>query len=439
MLLALALLTAPAEAGGYYLPDSGIIAYGRGGAYVASAEGQFAQYYNPAGLIRTEHPTINLGLSGVQQHTSFTRLADDGTFLDPAVNEAPPFLIPQVGFVTPLGDDFALAVGFTSPFAPSSDYDPDGPQRYTIIETTIWNFSVGPSLAWRPVPQVAVGLGLQWQMLRVDQRLKVTTSGQDDHSNDVSVDARVWDHFTPSFNAGVIVEPIEELSIGLSVQPPARFRGKGEGELDFTGHVLFEQGMIDKAVWRDDDITLNIQLPLVLRGGLAGRPVPGLEIEGAVVYERWSALSDIVVEDIDVTITGDFVEEQVEDSISLPAGFRDVVSFRLGAAYEVHPQLALRAGGFYETASLGPQEVNVAVMDTPKIQVGGGLSFWPVPAARIDLSAAYLFFQDAQVRDSSLRQINVYGGDEKVVGNGDYSASGWMVGGQVSWAFGAGS
>lgn len=429
------LLALTAHAGGYYYPDSGIVAYGQGGAFVASAEGQFAQYYNPAGLVRTEAPTVNLGLSGVQQHVTFTRL-HEGELLEPSSNQGKPFLIPQIGFVTPFAEDFAFAVGFTSPFAPDYEYDRDGPQRYTIADTGILNFAVGPSLAWRPLPWLAVGAGFQWQVLRVEERLAVTTREGDDPANDVGVHAEVWDTFTPGVNAGVIVEPVEFLSIGLSVQPPSSYRGKGSGELDFTDHVFASQ--LDQAVYRDEEIALNLDLPLVLRSGIAVRPVEGLQVETAFVWERWSVLGDILVEDIDVTIGGGLIPPtEVDDTIALPAGFRDVFSVRLGGSYDVVDELTVRAGGFWERGALTPEKVSVALVDPSKFQAGLGLTLHPVPAAAIDLSFARLFFPDLSIRDSEVTQINVLEEEEViVVGNGDLSSNGWMIGGQVSWAFG---
>ena len=75
LLAALALLPASALASGYYYSDSGIVATGRGGAWIAGADTQFAQFHNPAGLIRIDKPTINLGWSGVQQATKWDQWA----------------------------------------------------------------------------------------------------------------------------------------------------------------------------------------------------------------------------------------------------------------------------------------------------------------------------------------------------------------------------
>jgi long-chain fatty acid transport protein len=445
-----------AHAGGYYYPDSGVIANGRGCAMAAGADGQFAQYYNPAGLVRMKRPTLNIGYSAIKQAVTFDRWEDpppgevDGQIVDPepffyptAKNEGGRFGVPELGFATPIGKNFGFAFGFTSGFAPDYVFDAAGPQRYTIIDNLIWNFQIGPSLAWRPVPAVSIGLGLQWQVLRVNENLKVTTSGSDDPAGDVNVVARVWDKFTPGFNAGVIVEPVPQLSIGVSVQPATKYKARGDGKLDFTDWGSAQY--LDKPVWTDDDIGLNLDIPTFLRTGVAVRPVDGLELEADFDYETWSSLADITVTDIDVVVTGpglicnpDSGGCPVADTIALPAGFQDAFSVRLGAEYAIGEIAHVRAGGFYESSSLDVQSVSVALVDTPKFMEGAGASLYLLKDHNlvIDGYASFIEYKNLEIRDSTVSQINVYGGGESIVGNGDIKSFGSAFGGAVRWQFG---
>ena len=451
----IALLLGVAWGSGYYYSDSGIVGTGRGGAIIAGTDDQFAQHHNPAGLIRIEHPRLNIGMSLVHQNATFARMvhAASGDYLEePVKNEASPFSVPQVGFATPLiRDKLAFAFGFYSPFAPSYTYPDDGPQRYTMIDALIYQGAGGPSLAYRPIKQLTVGVGLQWQFIYVSEDLYVTTSGpngqiggedegEDYPLGDVRVTATVKQIFLPNFNIGVLVEPVEQLSIGFSVQPPSNFKGKGHGVLDFSGHQLADD--LDQKVWTDDDISLAISLPWVFATGVAVRPIPALEVEAAFVYQRWSALQDLLVSEIDVTVTGSLfdgaipIADEVSDSIGLPAGFRDAVSYRLGAEYDVIPEFTARVGGFYETGALPPENVSVAVLDTNKVQIGGGTTTRLLSERLIlDASFAYLFFPDLEMRTSDVTQINVYGGVEGVVGDGDYTSNGFILGAQASWVF----
>lgn len=438
-----------ARAGGYYYADSGIEALGRGGAWVAGADTQFAQWYNPAGLIRVDAPTVNVGWSGVQQHISFARQAEDGTLFDPVKNQAKPFNVPQLGFATPLGDDLALAVGLYTPFAPSSLYDEEGPQRYSVKDTTILQGSVGPSLAWRPrfLPQIVLGGGLNWQFLSVYQALDITVTGTDDPSGDVAIELGVQDFVAFGANAGILIEPVEQLSIGFSVIPPMSFDGKGYAGIDFTGNSL--ESFLATSVYEDPEVVATIELPLVVRGGVAVRPVPALELELAAVWQRWSTVDDIVVTDVRVDIDANesplldallpAEERVVDDDFVIPQNFRDSVSLRLGGEYAFSDVWTWRLGGAWENAALPPQYLDVTLVDTPKVQLGTGASASLLDARlRFDAAFAWLFFQPTSVRDSVRLQTDAGVFDDVeplVVGNGDYRAHGWIVGLQASWAF----
>lgn len=429
-----------AHAGGYYFSDSGIVATGRGGAFVAGAYGQFAQHHNPAGLIHTERPTLNVGWSGVQQAVAFRRLGPDGeTFLPEVENRATPFDVPELGVVTPVGPRLALALGFYSSFAPSSDYAPEGPQRYSIKKTGIYEFSVGPSAAFRVHPMLTVGLGLQWHYFDVSQALDVTFSGQDDPTGDIAVAVHTVDAFTPNWNAGLQFTPHDAVTVGLAVQPGTTFGAGGDLSLDFAGNAL--EPFLGTVKYEDRDVRLDISIPWVVRGGVAVRPAPGIEVELAAVWQDWSSLGDVVVSDIDVELDAALLpddQKQVAERLVIPTTLADVWSVRLGGEWRAHPHLALRAGGFRENGAVADADLNVALVDTPKWQLGGGASgfFWD-ERLRLDAAFAWLFLQPKQIRDSGVDQVGAFDDLQTVVvGNGDYRSHGWVLGVAGSIAFG---
>lgn len=427
LLLALAMV---AHGSGFYFGDSGIVGGSRGGAFVAGADTPFAQYYNPAGLVRIKRPTLALGGTVVRQNVTFERLTEDGELLDAEVNNPKLFAIPQINFATPLGDDLAFAFGFYSPFTPDYNYDTTGNQRYSSIRARLWQGWVGPSLAWRPVSWLSVGGGLSYNFFAITQGITVTTSGTDDPASDVAVDVSVQDLDNIHGNVGLIIEPHEAVSIGISLIPPGRFSARGSGSLDFSSHAMWEAGLIDQAVWTDDDVSLRMRLPAVFRAGVAVRPTERAEVELAWVYEGWSKIGEIKVTDVDVVVTGDFVEQPVEESFALPSEFGDGWSIRLGGEYEVSDHLDVRLGGFYETSSLLPANVSVALMDTPKVQVSSGLTAKLLDdSLYLDGLFSWVFFSSLEARESEVVQINAF--DEanvQVVGNGDYHSRGLTLG-----------
>src|SRR5690606_12906427 len=158
-----------------------------------------------------------------------------------------------------------------------------------------------------------------------------------------------------------------ELSFGLLVQPPVSFRAKGHGELDFSQWGARQ--VLDEEVYRDDEVFVSTSLPLVVGLGVAVRPVQGLEIELASTWERWSTLDAILVEGVDVQLSGGAVSDgEVPESLDLPAGFRDVFSVRLGGEYAITEAVVVRAGGFWERGSLTSTNLSVALYDPTKFQ-----------------------------------------------------------------------
>jgi long-chain fatty acid transport protein len=300
----LSLLVPAATAAGFYTADAGILPISQGGTGVTGFASPFAVYYNPAGLSRIDRPTFSLGASANIQYIEFERVDPDGTRQPVASNAGKPLAIPEFGFATPLvKDKLVLALGFTSPTAPDYTFPADGAQRYSMIGSVVWSFQFGPALSWQPDKRIAIGVGLQAQVLRIEQHLAITTNGRTDGSGDVGVVASVWDRFTPGLNAGVVVEPIEDqLRFGLSIQPGLTYLGRGDGSLDFTGNGL--DGILDQTVWTDDSIRLGLKMPTVLRAGVTVNPAPPLAISGEFVFENWSSLSEILISDIDVTVTG---------------------------------------------------------------------------------------------------------------------------------------
>lgn len=437
MILLLASLST-AEAGGYFFSDSGVIATGRGGAWIAGANHAMAQRYNPAGLIRVKHFEISGGLSGVRQDVTFTRTGTDGSPLEPTNNGGLAYPVPELGLAGPLGPRFAWAFGFTSPFAPTNDFPADGSQRYTVIDTSMWKFSVGPSLAWRASDWLTLGATVSADVLRVEQHLKVTTLGLDDPSNDVDVQAKVADWFTPGFVFGALIEPHKQVSIGFSATAQQRHGAKGTGAIDLSESTF--AAFVDPDQY-SDDITLNQVLPWELRTGIAVRPIPKLEIEAAYVWQDWSKVTEILIEDIDVEINSLLGPQKVPEQIALPAGLRDTHSFRLGAEWDAHEMLALRVGGFYETGSSTPQKLSAALVDPWKVQAGGGATVRLFDQRlQLDVAAAGVFLPTVDVDDSQVTLINVLcedpsDCDQAVVGNGRYQSSGLLFGGNLRWQF----
>lgn len=470
-LLALALLLpTPAHAAAYYFLDAGTRSLSRGGAFIAGNDDLSAQYYNPAALIHLQQPMAQVGMSMVSQAVLFDRADEPENDLEfeAVTNGSPPMAIPAFGFGMPLADGkLALGVGLYSPYAPDMSYPADGPQRYTLIDTLVLQAYAGPSLAWRPIDQLTVGVGAAWTFMKANQQLVVAMCLKgvdcgDNPAQDVSIALESFDPARLFWNAGVLVEPTPWLSVGAAIVPPVKFKAAGSITADF-GEEFGLAAFLDGTEFKDEDITLMVNMPLIARLGVAVRPKPNLEIEAAAVWERWSTTpvdcgeygTGICITDVDLVVKTNkdnplAPEDDIvlTDDIVLPTDYDDVVSVRLGADWDFLDRYTARGGAFYEGSAIPAATQGVSLVDGQKFGygVGGGVKI--IKPLTLDVAFAQSFIAQREITDSEVTivQLEIDLNDPegsgivngKVVGNGTFASHLTMASAALTWTFGAG-
>ena len=413
------------HAAGFYTTTSGTKALGRGGAYTAGVDDLSAQFHNPAGLVRIDGPQIMLDISWVEATLSFQR---DGEYtlvgeteshpFDEAEEEGAPFPIPSLAFGTHFGlEDWTFAIGFYPHYAPHQVWPEDGAQRYSLITSTEWQAYGGPTVAHRFNDWLSVGLGLQWTFLRADREFALSSCinpyCEDDPTYDIESSVKSLDPFTPSANLGVLVEPSDRLSLGLLFQLPISYSANAT----VTTHIP-EQNPLGYMVvgndFTDDDATLNVDFPMILKAGADLAVSDRVHLELDAGYQGWSRTKEILLTDLDITIPlnpdskgiiDDDYQTTVESDVNIPANYVDSYSVHLGSEWATSEKLDLRAGAFYETSAVPTEWYNVTELDANKIGVGIGASWKPSKRFALDVALARNEFLLSDVSDSKSSKV----------------------------------
>ena len=458
----LLLLTSHAVASAYYNLDSGTRSLGRGGAFVVGADDLTGMYYNPAALGNIDHTTIRVDAWAINQYVRFDRAdepgedgvmgTEDDLAFEPVQNEAGWFPIPNAGAAFRLGGlspalkDTVLAVGLYTPTAPTFDYPDDGPQRYSLMDSLVWQIFYGASVAHKIGP-VTLGLGLNYTVLRVEESLAVTTvkDGTDNAANDVRLDIAAWDTNQISWNAGVNVRPTDWLEIGASVQPAIAYVGKGTMTATFSpDHSFLTQ--LEGDTFTDDSILLDVTTPWVLKAGVQVRPSDSVRVEADFNYTTWGQLEELqvhpcaeegcadggmklhVAED---SILYDTVQEiEVTDDVAIPTGFSNAFSIRAGGDWRANNWLEARAGLNYESSAVSDALQGVSVVDGAKFGFGLGATAHVAKRWAFDVAISEQFILGRTITDSELSQIVIDVSDiqapsvgtGKIIGNGQYAS-----------------
>ncbi|MCP4603424.1 MAG: hypothetical protein GY847_23385 [Proteobacteria bacterium] len=488
------LVAAEVLAGGKEGGDLGIVAIGRGTAFVARADNLSAFLHNPAGLSKSKGPNLLLVGNFINQNMNFqrkgtgdyVRLGDNGKpdysrvctdedlmgrrcVFDPDYDYSEgagferdfqkvsksgfgpqPMLVFSWGGIGQL-EDLALAVGiFPPPSFGSPGYDEKGPQRYnTSGSSSIALYpGVGASYSINRFFQIGAvflsGFGFFEQSRAVRIRLQAELP---DHNENLSDDAGfkldLHDYFMPSGVVGVLSNPLDWLEIGVSVKLPVKIAPKGnvqytaaEGDLDNS-----------KQVPGRDKAAVTYQYPWMLRSGV--RYIhPIFDVEVDFVWENWSNF--VGKYDIDVQVD---TESRIIDFITkgeFVSNYRDTYSVRLGSDIEVWPEhITLRAGGFY-TSTAYPENYETFAVGSPygvQFGVTGGLTWHVFRLLDINIGYMHVFQLDINVKEGIVQQMGPGIEEElpdgtiqkrglgNIVNNGSYQMSVNTFGASVQWRF----
>lgn len=425
----LLVLASTADASAYYVADVGTRSLGRGGAFIAGVDDTTAQYYNPAALTRIDGGQFKVDLSGVHQYIRFDR-EDIGTeVFEPVENLGPPYPIPTIGLAQSfMGDRAVIAFGVYPPYAPFIEYDREGAQRYTLVDSTVIEVTAGPSAAFEIIPGLSVGVGGQYKWMLAGQQLFLTTSGDDDPTGQIGFDMEASDPFTLSWNAGVLFEDPknQRWAVGVGFVPPVKYEAEGYLRADFTDHTVYPS-IISEAKPSDEDITLLISMPMQVKAGALFRPTDKLEIEAATVFQKWDVVEEIVVTDLDMEIDSALGEPiVVDEDVVLPAGYKNTWSARLGAEFDAHEMVTARAGILWEGGAIPDATTGVSLVDGNKYGYGLGGTVWLGKRWAVDAAWHQSFMPTRTITDSELTQIKLgldgSVGEGRVVGNGDLTS-----------------
>ena len=486
-------VSSTAHAAAYYFTDIGVRSFSRGGAFIAGADDLTALFYNPAALSRLERPQAMLNVAGVQQFVTFNRAKVPGAgpldeetgepgnvLFDTIENKAPAYVIPHFGFSSRLGTEkTTFAFGFYPPYAPDLAYEENGPQRYSLIDVLVIQTALGPSVAHKFNDWISVGAGVAWNVLLAEQSLKISVpfhksqirsdfvdgeivttidppTPNEDPANDVGFAFAAQDWKGWSWNAAVMIEPPDKnWAYALMVQPPVSFDATGTMKADFSKHILHTEGFVDPIInsktVHDDEVRLQITMPLILKTGFALRPDEKTEIELAGVWQNWSSIENITITDLNlkVDLNQDHSLEEVQqmddvvitDDVVLPAGYRDAWSLRLGGQRDLSDTFTLRTGVFYEISAIPASTQSVSLVDGNKIGYGLGGGYRATENWTFDFGLSQSFLQPTEATDSEVKQISVdaLSGDfieGTTIGNGTYKSSTLIFGGGFTWEFG---
>lgn len=281
------LASSNAFANGMRLISQDGFATARGEAFVATANNASAVYYNPAGISQLEGTQVRSGIYGIYYDPTFTPP-------DSAANAGNTYHVkktvaaaPELFFTHEFADT-PVTFGFGS-FAPYGGLIewPDDTGFYAVgtkSELTYLRFNPVVSIKILPGLSIAGGAMVDYAKLQLKQGLRAAPLPQPNVFR-FSGEGR-----SIGYNAGLLWQPHETISIGITYRSPTYFTLEGETEIQRAPVIPLAE--------RESEA--RFVFPMTVAGGVAWKPSPGWNLEVDADYTDWSCLKRVTIHHLSV-------------------------------------------------------------------------------------------------------------------------------------------
>ncbi len=442
-------------------------------AVSAYSDDPFAVYYNPAGLVINKRSVLSVGLmthfpdvelsnfkatgaiSGVDRNAT-DGMSDSASLKD---SDAIQF---HMGYSMPITEKLFFGIAAYSPYGMHIKWDKDpmkNPGAAYAWESYYGRMVVNPSVAYKVNDKLSFGFGVSLgksvseagktifftgatvanangivaaetaspgstglspeQIAGAGQIVAMDTNG----FNGAKLKLEASDDLNYSFNFGVMYQPIEKISLGLT------YRGRTETDFDGDSYLTMANGT--KLMGAVD---MEYDHPESVQAGVRYFATKNLSLEFDMTWTRWS----INEEQIEyIKIPGSTVFE------NYPAAhdrdWEDTIQYKIGAEWAVVENVALRGGYTYDPTPVPDDTFDIGWPDTDRSVFNIGCGWKITENWEIDSVVQYIISTPTnEIRDGESTELNhnysgVYG--EPVAVEVDSKGELWGMGVTVSYLF----
>lgn len=382
-LAGLLILPRAAKAGN---PLEGAKAAGMGTAFLAVADDPSAIAHNPAGLTQQKGTHIYNGINAVilsSEYESPEGRSERTSFQI--------FLPPNAFLTTDFGlEKVALGLGIYSPFGIGGrKWSETGLTRYASTNGLIATVNINPTVAWRVLPQLSLGFGVDI-LYSLNQMAKMV-----DQSALGFRDAKLsfrGDGVGVGGNFGILLFPNGEISLAFAYRSRIRLRQRGSVALEAIAPPL--QPPFGGGVFRTN-ASIVMEFPHTFNWGLAWRPTSKMTLALDVEWFRWSVLKQQVL-----NLKNEIPAVHFTD-IPLIFDWQDCVLLKVGVDYKISERFSLRGGYTYLPTVVPDRTLNPGNPDSDQHYLAMGFGYrtgkWV-----IDVSYVIGFYVDRKADNTIL-------------------------------------
>ncbi len=336
--------------------------------------------------------------------------------------------VPAFYASTALSDQWRLGVAVTSPWGLVTKYPEDYIGRYHALTSSLRTINIAPTLAWRPLPNLSIGVGLQIQYAtaRLSNAVDFGAVGALNPAlfaagfRPGGFDGRAsisGDSTDVGWQIGAQWEPVAGTRLGLSFRS-AVFQ-RLEGDASFQG----VPGPLARSPnFQNTRASAKLTTPEVLNLGVTQRIDSRWTVMAGAEWTNWSRFRDLTIGFANGRAPS-VTEERWRDSVFLSAG----------AEYRATETVTLRTGVAWDQSPVPNSTRTPRIPDTDRYWLSAGATWQALPNLALTAAYTHIFVGDTTVdlRDRGPADTNFLRGNLRAT----YGASVDIVAVQARFTF----
>lgn len=379
------------NAEGYQINTLSARQLGMGHTGVAMKLGSESMIFNPAGLGFSDKTLdISGSLTGIKAIASATV---EGTKYET-----------HNGWSTPLAvnasfriyDNLQAGVSFFTPYGSAINWTNNWPGSMLSQKVNLKVYNIQPTVAWRILPNLSVGVGLDiaWGSVDLDKAL---VSGQSfdaamagmgmpvdrlGHAAAASVNLKGTSDVAVGANIGVMYDINDRWTVGANFRTKMSMKvAAGTASVSYANKTV--EGILESklGLLNESNFSASMPCPYILNFGASYKPIKPLTLALDVQFTGWKTYRQLDIE---------FPEPLDGYNQNIPKNYRNAWCFHLGAEYALTKRFDIRAGLMIDTTPVNKDHYNPETPGMTKIEPTVGFSFRPVDRLSIDLAFMYI-------------------------------------------------
>ncbi|TZG27365.1 OmpP1/FadL family transporter [Sphingomonas montanisoli] len=375
---------ASANAAGFYLQEQSTKAVGRAFSGEGADQGAESMWWNPAAIGGNAKSSAYLSASAILPNSkvrnvnTLIRRPTNATFVPVGGNQVSEDpvkkgVLPSGGVAYRVNDQFAVGLAITSPYSFATNYDNNSWARYTADKTKLTTIDIQPTIAWAPLPEISVGVGLNLEHsdATLTNALPNVSAALPDGSQ--SLKGKGWDM---GWSAGMQFRPSSFIDLGVSYKSSIKHKLKGDVTIAGLVGPLAASNLTTNAV-------ATFRTPWQLVGSMRLHVTDKWTLNGTTTRVGWSKF--------------DAIRLGAPLNTAIPENYRNTWSFAGGWDYDMSPQLTLRGGIQWDQTPTRNGERDARVPDGNRWNYALGASYKMNDMITLDAGGMYTSFDTSKI------------------------------------------